>query len=304
MGGRASKGDRRDAGDAGEAVGAAGAAPEWPRVGGPLDGVNERFHAAYDGARVEAALDAPVFVVHGDSLFVLRHGKRRELSLTPRIFHVIKSAAHAPVAIFAAFHRSGDHLVEALHAHVVASLAALDGERDADTETLEVLREVLEASKAFAERFVGGAEPSKPSEEELDAFARANGPRLLRLTMLATRVQLAALHEVVEKALAELEPDERAGLQVVVTGAHQARVRSLGMQYFRKRFRETEGAEHRVTYGEGVNDVDAAFALVGTRRLDSAVAKAFFGDAKRLQRDVLGDAVFALLKETSLPIIE
>ena len=59
-----------------------------------------------------------------------------------------------------------------------------------------------------------------------------------------------------------------------------------------------------MTYGEGVNDVDAAFALVGTRRLDSAVAKAFFGDAKRLQRDVLGDAVFALLKETELATIE
>ena len=281
---------------------------QWPRVGGPLDGVNEGFHAAYDGARVEAALDAPVFVVHGDSLFVLRRGQRRELSLTPRLFHVIKSAAHAPVAIFAAFHRRGDQLIEALHARVVASIAAVDGERDADAdaETIEVIRDVLEESRTFLEPFVraGDSKPAKPAAEELDAFARATGPQLLRLTMLATRVQLAALHEVVEKALAELEPDERAGLQVVVTGAHQARVRSLGMQYFRKRFRESDGAEHRVTYGEGVNDVDAAFALVGTRRLDSAVAKAFFGNPKRLQRDVLGDAVFALLKETELSPIE
>lgn len=274
---------------------------ELPRTGGPLDGVNDGFHAAYDGAREEAKLDAPVFVVHGDSLFVLRRGKRRELALTPRIFHVIKSAAHAPVAIFAALHRSGDHLVEKLHEHVVLSLAALDDEHDADRETVRAIREVLEASRLFLVRVLGSR---PPTSEELDAFARSTGPQLLHLTTVATRVQLTALHEVVETALAELEPGERAGLQVVVTGDHQARVRSLGMQYFRKRLREEDGAEHRVTYGEGVEDVDEAFVLVGKRRLDFAIARAFFGDAKRLQRDVLGDAVHALLEVTDLAPIE
>ena len=59
-------------------------------------------------------------------------------------------------------------------------------------------------------------------------------------------------------------------------------------------------AENRVTYGEGVEDVDEALALVGKRRLDVTIAKAFFGDARRLQRDVLGDAVDELLAETDL----
>jgi hypothetical protein len=268
-----------------------------PRVGGPLDGVNDGFHAAYDGAREEAKLDAPVFVVHGDVLFVVRRGERRELALTPRNFHLIKSAAHAPVAIFAALHRSGAHLVEVLRTHVVASLASLDAEHELDHETASAMRDVLDTSLAFLERVLG---PSRPTEAELESFAGASGPQLLRLTTFATRVQLRALHEVVEKALAELEPKERAGLQVVVTGDHQARVRSLGMQYFRKRFREPEGADEHVTYAEGVDDVDEALALVGTRRLDEAIAKAFFGDPKRLQRDVLGDAVHALLVDTDL----
>lgn len=270
---------------------------EPPRVGGPLDGVNDGFHAAYDGAREEAKLDVPVFIVHGDVLFVVRRGERRELALTPRNFHVIKSAAHAPVAIFAALHRSGDHLVERLHASVVASLASLDAEPELDRETAQAIRDVLDTTLAFLTRVLG---PRRPTDAELEAFARASGPRLLRLTTLATRVQLRALHEVVEKALAQLDAEERAGLQVVVTGDHQARVRSLGMQYFRKRFGEPDGAEDRVTYAEGVDDVDEALALVGTRRLDETIAKAFFGDPKRLQRDVLGDAVHALLVDTEL----
>ena len=37
-----------------------------------------------------------------------------------------------------------------------------------------------------------------------------------------------------------------------------------------------------------------------TRRIDAAIAKAFFGDAKRLQQDVLGDAVRDLLAKTEL----
>ncbi len=36
-------------------------------------------------------------------------------------------------------------------------------------------------------------------------------------------------------------------------------------------------------------------ALVGKRRFDRAIATAFFGDATRLQRDVLGDAAASLL---------
>ncbi len=290
----------------------AGDPSQPPRVGGALDGVNDGFHAAYDGARDQAKLDAPVFVVHADALFVFRHDTKREVPLTPRIFHVIKSAAHAPVAIFAVFHRNGDDhggalerpaggRIDALREHVAQALAALGAEYEADREITEAIRAVLDASLAFLARALGEATPgTTPTGVELDAFARATGKQLLHMTTLATRVQLTALHEVVDKALSELDAGERRGLQVVVTGDHQARVRSLAMQYFRKRFGEAEGAEDRVTYAEGVEDVDEALALVGTRRLDMAIAKAFFGDAKRLQRDVLGDAVHELLSSTDL----
>lgn len=146
------------------------------------------------------------------------------------------------------------------------------------------------AARASAERI----------ERVLAIHARDLGTVLLRLTEFASRIQLDALHRCVEDALRDFSPTERASLQVVVAGAHQARDRSLGMQYFRTRFDEAAGLEDRVVYGEGVTDEHEARTLVGTRRLDRSVAALLFGDARRLQRDVLGDATAALLAGAAL----
>jgi hypothetical protein len=118
-------------------------------------------------------------------------------------------------------------------------------------------------------------------------------------------MQLAALHEVVEDELSALSDKERRGLQVVVAGDHQARARNLGMQYFEKRFGESPGQERRVTYGEGMQNAEEALVLIGKRRVDRAIATAFFGDGERLQRDVLGDAAATLLgdfRATPIPM--
>ena len=135
----------------------------------------------------------------------------------------------------------------------------------------------------------------------LDAFARDLGPLLLRSTDDATHVQLDSLDAHVRRALGQLDAREKKLFQVIVTGDHQARARSLGMQYFTRLLGEGEGEEHRVAYAEGITDEEAALALVGTRRLDHAIATAFFGDAKRLQRDVLADAAEAQLRDFAMP---
>ncbi|HEU4535405.1 MAG TPA: hypothetical protein VFS00_14855, partial [Polyangiaceae bacterium] len=80
--------------------------------------------------------------------------------------------------------------------------------------------------------------------------------------------------------------------------------RSLAMQYFQKLLGEAPGEERHVTYAEGVSDEAGALALAGTRRLDRAIAGAFFGEPRRLQRDVLGDAARERLRDftpTRLP---
>lgn len=72
------------------------------------------------------------------------------------------------------------------------------------------------------------------------------------------------------------------------------------MQYFKKRFGESERTELHVSYAEGVQDAQAALELVGTQRLDRRLALAFFGEATRLQRDILGDAAQELLNSFEL----
>ena len=266
-----------------------------------MDDVNDAFHAEYDQARSSAELAAPVFVVLADSLLVFKSDGKTERRFAPLEFHVIKSAAHAPVAIFAAVK---DAIERPLDARTKRALHAM---RDAasratvpSTRSDDVARDIdatLQASVAFLDEVLAEGRVARP---KLDAFTARTGSLLLRLTEHATRVQLAALHAAVEEALASLTDAERRAMQVVVTGDHQARARSLGMQYFQKRFGEPPGAETRVTYAEGIDDPEEAVALVGTRRLDRAIATAFFGDAKRLQRDVLGDAAASLLEASAM----
>lgn len=275
-----------------------------PTTGSPLDEVNASFHEGYDEARAQAELDAPVFVVLTDVLLAFRRGERTELPFTPRAFHVLKSVAHAPIGLFAllrpgaASARPARAALARLREHVASSLASLDddlAELD-DAAVVRDARAVLEPLLVLLD--VARDDELAPSA--LDALANGLGAPLLRVTDHATRVQLAALHERVEEAIARLDDGERRALQVVVVGNHQARARSLAMQYFQKRLREPEGIEERVTYGEGIDDEKAALALVGTRRLDRVIARAFFGNPRRLQRDILGDAAATHLASLEL----
>jgi hypothetical protein len=50
-----------------------------------------------------------------------------------------------------------------------------------------------------------------------------------------------------------------------------------------------------VTYAEAVTTVHDAVKLIGTHRVDEVLAGAFFGDRRRLQRDLLGDAATRIL---------
>lgn len=269
-----------------------GVAPARATTDGPLDAVNDGFHASYDEARASARHDGPVFVVLADALVVFHHAQRKAFSFAPRAFHVIKSAAHAPIMLYAMYEReqapTRDQLLEARRrlasATAMAESAALDPEL---SETaLEDVRCVLQACGEAVDRLLA----ESPPQEVLDALASRMGVYLLRMAQEATALQLRALHAHTERALELLSPAERVALHVVVAGDHQARVRSLAMQYYKRRLPEPQGAETRVSYAEGVSDERAAFALVGTQRLDRQIARAFFGEERRLQRDILGDA--------------
>jgi hypothetical protein len=276
-----------------------------------LDAVNEEFHAAYDTAKSEAKRESPVLVLLADTLVVFRHGVRTELPYTPDAFVLLKSISHAPVALYAELQRGdgpqklsqdGRQRLERLRKLVLQTRQKLQDPAERVALTDDVARDVrtvLQSSETMLELAEHGT-----TRDAVEKFANAIGPVLKRLMHEATRLQLQSLHECVERALAVMSAAERADLYVVVTGDHQARSRSLGMQYFKLRLREPDDTEERVAYAEGVDDEKAALELVGTRRLDHAVAAAFFGDRKRLQRDLLGDSAAALLSEQPFEPIE
>jgi hypothetical protein len=271
------------------------------------EAANLRFHETYDGAREGESLAVPVLVVLADELVLVHRGDRVSISFTPHAFRIIKSVAHVAVCLFTKAYGIADARLDETSARMLSQL-------DRETESFQAavptsfadeqagdaianLMNVLSVTRAYLRRML---ERGEGSQELLYKYAEDVGPSLLRCTNDATKIELAALHAAALPLLSRLTAGERGELQVVVLGDHQARVRSLGMQYFGKLLGEPAGEERRVTYGEGISNVDDALRLVGTRRLDRVIAKAFFGDAKRLQRDILGDAVKAQLADLEL----
>ncbi len=247
-----------------------------------LDAANATFHEAYDKTRDDARRVVPVLVVLADRL-VLRNGEQRAaVDFSPELFHVIKSVVHVPLAAYIA--TLGAAPTPALAERTRAARASVAQRRD-EPEIVQRLLAILDATLAFLDA---------PGDAE--DFARRMGPQLLASTDDATCLQLRALDRAATTLLEKLTASERAEAHVVVAGAHQARARSLGMQYFAKVLGE-DAAALRLAYAESVETEDEAVQLVGTRRVDRAIGHAFFGDAERLQRDVLGDSAKSRLQD-------
>jgi hypothetical protein len=159
------------------------------------------------------------------------------------------------------------------------------------------LHDVLATTRTLLDHLLAGGAADTTT---LDAFgARLRDPLQACITA-ASRLQLELLHRRVGSLVRDLDPWERRALQVVVLGDHQARRRSLPMQYFEKLLAEPSGTEVRLAYGEGISTVEEAIALVGAKRLDVVIAGLVFGDPLRLYRDVLGDAAADALQSLDI----
>jgi hypothetical protein len=268
-----------------------------PSTLAPHDAANQHFHDTYCAAREDVRRDGPIMVVLAREIVLLRQEQRRAYHYSRPFFDAAKSAAHVAVMLFTLTSEqplgpTARSRVEALNRHVVRTLDAFQGSSSA--ESWASIEPVLAACLRFSDHALRTVGASR------DSFAAEVGPEIVRLTERATCEQIASLHTAVETALAELAQSQRQALQVVVVGDHQARSLSLGMQYFQRRFGEADGSDKQVTYGENLTTENEALELVGTRRLDRTIARAFFGDETRLQRDVLGDAAAKCLNDMKL----
>jgi hypothetical protein len=267
--------------------------------------LDQRFHAAYDRLRDDASKSVPVLVFFQGTLHLLHGTVGKEYVASDPSTQLMMAAAHDPVGIFALLldHATADgkRVSEPLRQRLFELRRAQQHAR-ASVEQLgasarSLVTTVLDASERYISEILSRGVVTHAS---LAQFATDLGPVLLELIEEATRLELAALDRATALVLQHLTREQQKQLEVIVAGVHQARARSLPLQYFQQRLGEAPGEEHRLAYAESATDPLQARLLVGTRRLDKIIAEAFFGDAKRLQRDLLGDAAARLLQNTEL----
>lgn len=267
-----------------------------PAAADGLTELNRTARAIYADGRADllAAAD-PVIVVAFDKLVLRRAGKATSANFTPPIYHRLKQLAHLPLGVAGALIpvASGavrdDNWRDDLARLEVAAAAAADDIQGLDTDegTKATARRLLVDCIAFIRARKAANAP--PDWAAFEAFARGVAPLTLSLAAVAANAQLDGLHALVQRWRSELDPEEWAGLHVLVLGPKTPRVDNLAYQYFTAAL-GPGSAERRVIYTEGVFDEKSAMDVLGVLLIDRKVAEAFYADPGRMERDLLADA--------------
>src|SRR5262249_52994477 len=112
----------------------------------------------------------------------------------------------------------------------------------------------------------------------------------------AARAQIDGLHREMTRWKAKLSEAEWGKLVVVIQSSPMPRKKHLAVQYFSRLLGES-GEGRRIIYAESLFDEQRALTLLGTHLLDAQIGSDFFGDPKRMHRDLLADATTAYLDQ-------
>ena len=257
-------------------------APVRPAPSDPFAELNRAARAAYAEARERALANAgPVLIVGPERITLLHAGTHSEFELRPAQYQDLKAVAHFALGLHALhFHAAPDPArVAELRAMAVRGLDALGG-RGLTAAQIERQREIVRLALA---------------PDGAQGWERAVAPLLLANALDTARAEIADLDAAVGGVRRALGPGEFARLHVIVVGAHMARQGEIAMQYFEKLLGEREGL--RLVFAEGLWDEPSELQLLATHLLDASVGQGFFGDARRLHRDLLADAAAQVLAE-------
>lgn len=265
----------------------------------PLTALNDAFRAAYASARERVLASAgPLLLVNGDIFTLVRDGHRESVNAGSPLYDPVKTIAHVPLAIYVTL-TPGDGEIDAKRMETLAGLRALIPPAEASLDSVKLPEATLARQKRIVGAslaFLDGVNSSRQFERRsLIAFTRSMAPLVMENVAEATHAQLDATHAQVTLLRRKMSGEEWNKLHVVVTGPHMPREDLVVMQYFLRLLHEPrEGG--RVIYAESLWQESQALDLLGTHLLDGSVGEAFFGDAMRMHRDLLGDAAKAYLR--------
>lgn len=275
------------------------------RRGDPLTESNGRLRVYFNEAR-NTLLERETFVlVGGDEAYFYRAGQRTVVPYTPASYHHLKAVAHIPLSIYGLFTALGEGPYDdgarrrimdfgAMVMRVDMALLDYTFDQAQAKRQRKITRESLDLiAEAAAERRLPRA--------RLDAFCAEMRRPVLANAYEASRGQLEGLNAAVTQWMAALTGSERKSFHAVIALSHQAREDNLQAHYFRALFDEAGPVEERIVLAEGVFDEQGMKRLLGTHILDGGASRVFFGDDKRLQRDLLGDAAREIVATLTLP---
>lgn len=263
-----------------------------------LTALNDAFRQAYaDARRRVLAGDGPLLIVNGDTAALLREGRRSDAAVNVPKYHLVKTIAHIPLAIYVAL-TPGEGATDAGRLKTLEDLRRLvPPARDSldasgfPADLLARQNKIVRESLGFLDDVIGR---HKYTRKELETFTRRMSPLVMANVADATRAQLDILHAQVSAWRREMTPQEWEALHVLIVAAHMPRDGSLHVQYFARLLHEPiEG--RRIVVAESLWEEPKAMELYGSHLLDGSIGQAFFGDPMRMHRDLLADAAKAYL---------
>lgn len=256
-----------------------------------LNDFNQEFRVTYDRARTQIlSMTGPIIICHGDNAVIIHRGQRFEEQVIPQLYHDLKSISHIPLKIFLTLtlvrgNLSADQFIELkdyLH-----SIRVIRNSLHFPADVQQKQYDLIDLSIGYLRMVL---RTKFVDEAQLGRFCQDAQRHFSVNIDLAARIQLDLLHSKIKPWYqTRFNETERQSLKVLIMGQKTVRRNHLEKVYFYGLLGERHEGKH-IIYAEGTDDEHEALQVLGTWLLDKRASTNFFGDHRRLHRDLLSDA--------------